>query len=162
MTYKKVYFPTIPLQEMITRPGGITREQALEAATTNVRAISGEGDTSIEAAIQALEAIIGAARAGLSAQQLRVILSQGDQIVTLAGTFGYEALDRATRGLCDIADGLLQAGMGDVAPVAVHVRAMRLFSPLCAAPAPEESRRILAELAKVAAHYNFASLEKAE
>jgi hypothetical protein len=52
----------------------------------------------------------------------------------------------------------LRAGRRDAAPVAVHVRAMRLFSPLCAAPPAGETARVLEELAKVAAFYDFAPL----
>jgi len=158
MSSVKVHFPVLPLQEAVSRPGGITRENALEAAQQNVREISGEADQTIEATIQALEAIVAKGMRGLSTDQLREILSHADQIVTLAGTFSYTSLDRATRGLCDVTDGLMQAGKTDAAPVAVHVRAMHLFSPLCTMPGPEESERILAELAKVASHYGYAPL----
>ncbi len=160
MSIKKIHFPTIPLQEMIARQGGIARDQAIDAAMANVKSISGEGDQIIEVTIQALEALVaGVHGEALSPDQLREILVQADQIVTMAGTFGYGTLDKATRGLCDIADGLMHAGMGDVAPVAVHIRAMRLFSPFCAAPQADVSDHILDELAKVAAHYNFPSLD---
>jgi len=158
MSSVKVHFPVLPLQEAVSRPGGITRENALEDAQKNLLEISGEADQTIETTIQALEGIVAKGMRGLSPDQLREILSHADQIVTLAGTFNYVALDRATRGLCDVADGLMQAGKTDAAPVAVHIRAMHLFSPLCTAPSPEESSRILAELAKVAAHYGYAPL----
>lgn len=127
---KKVFFPDIRLQEMLSRPGGIAREQALEAAVANLREISGESDAIIEAAIMAIEAIAGEARASrLTPGQMREILEQADQIVTLAGTFGYTALDRAARALCDVTDGLLRAGLPDAAPIHVHVRALRMFAP---------------------------------
>jgi hypothetical protein len=155
----KVHFPNLPLQEAVARSGGITRENAVEAALENVRAISAEGDATIEAAIQTLEAIVGAAVKGqLGPDQLRAVLELADQIVNMAGTFHYEILDQASRSLCDIADGLLREGRSEAAPVAVHVRAMRLFSPLGAAPPAEAGKHILAELAKVAAFYNFAPL----
>ena len=158
MSSVKVHFPVLPLQEAVSKPGGITRENALEAAQSNLKEISGEADQTIEATIQTLEAIVAKGMCGLSPEQLREILSHADQIVTLAGTFSYTALDCATRGLCDVTDGLMQAGKGDAAPVAVHVRAMHLFSPLCTVPGPEESGRILAELTKVATHYGYAPL----
>ena len=158
MSSLKVHFPLLPLQEAVSKPGGITRENALEAAQQNLREVSGEADQTIETTIQTLEGIVAKNMRGLSPEQLREILSLADQIVTMAGTFNYMSLDRATRGLCDVADGQLQAGKGDAAPVAVHVRAMHLFSPLCAVPGPEESERILAELAKVASHYGYAPL----
>jgi len=154
----KVHFPTLPLQVAVARAGGITRENAVEAALENLREISGEGNISIESAIAALESLVKAAGTGFTGEQLRVVLDQADQIVNMAGTFGYEALDRASRSLCDIADGLLREGRGDLAPVAVHVRAMRLFSPMGTMPLPDECQRILAELSKVTAYYNFTPL----
>ena len=155
----KVHFPSLPLQESIAKGGGITRENAVAAALENVRAISGEGDATIDASIKALEALVGAAVAGhLAQEQMRAVLEQADQVVNLAGTFSYESLDRASRSLCDIADGLLREGRSEVAPVAVHVRAMRLFSPLGAVLPAEASAHILAELSKVAAFYKFAPL----
>lgn len=156
----KIHFPTLSLQESLTLGGGITREQAVEAALENMRAISGEGDANIEAAIRALEAIIESVAHGqISVTQLHTVLDQADQVVTMAGTFQYEALDRASRSLCDTADGLLREGRLEVAPLAVHVRAMRLFSPLNGAPQPEVCAHILTELGKVTAHYNFARLD---
>jgi len=53
----KVLFPKIRLQEMLNRPGGISREDALSGAMENVRSISGEGDQQIEDAIVKIEAI---------------------------------------------------------------------------------------------------------
>jgi hypothetical protein len=151
----KVHFPLLPLQDAITLPGGITRDCAVAAAQENLRAINGEVDMGIESAIQALEVIVGSAVEGcLAPDQLRAVLDQADQVVNIAGTFGYETLDQASRGLCDIADGLLREGRNVLAPVAVHVRAMRLFSPLRAALPAEDAARILAELHRVAAHYN--------
>lgn len=158
----KVYFPTLPLQEAVAKGGGITRENAVAAAQENIQAMSGEANYNIESAIQALDAIVkGAAGGKLAPEQLRTVLEQADQVVMMAGTFNYAALDRASRSLCDIADGLLREGRFEAAPVAVHVRAMRLFSPLCTLPPPEECERILSELAKVAAYYNFKPLSSA-
>ena len=154
----KVHFPTLPLQVAVAKGGGITRENAVEAALENLREISGEGNASIESTIVALESLVKSAGAGLSAEQLRSVLDQADQVVNMAGTFAYDSLDRASRSLCDIADGLLREGRGDIAPVAVHVRAMRLFSPMGAMPLPDEAERILSELAKVMAYYNFTPL----
>lgn len=153
---KKVYFPKIKLQEKLNTPGGIGRDQALEAAITNLREISGEGDGIIEAAIVAIEAIAASAQKGqLTPQQMREILEQADQVVTLAGTFGYTALDRAARALCDITDGLLSAGLSDAAPIHVHVRALRMFAPSRAQLPQEATAQVLAELEKIMVFYNF-------
>jgi hypothetical protein len=153
---KKVFFPKIRLQEMLNRPGGIAREQALEMAMTNLREISGESDAIIEAAIAAIEAIANQAKANrLAPEQMREILEQADQVVTLAGTFGYTALDRAARALCDICDGLLRAGLPDAAPIHVHVRALRMFAPSGVQLGKEAAAQVLSELEKIMVFYDF-------
>ena len=97
MSRVTVHFPTLPLQEAASHPGGITRENAVEAAQENLRAISGEGDATIETAITALEAIVGQAAAGrLTPELLRAVLNEADQVVNMAGTFGYAALAYAS------------------------------------------------------------------
>jgi hypothetical protein len=155
----KVLFPKIRLQEMLNRPGGISREDALSGAIENIRSISGEGDQQIEDAIVKIEAIaISVAKAQFSPQELKAVLELADHIVTLAGTFGYSSLDRTTKGLCDIADGLLQTGRGDAAPVLVHVRAVRLFAPSASALSEEEANKVLAELEKIKKFYKFSGL----
>jgi hypothetical protein len=158
----KVLFPKIRLQEMLNRPGGISREDALLGAMENVRSISGEGDQQIEDAIVKIEAIaISRAKSQFSPEDLKAVLILADQIVTLAGTFGYSSLDRATKNLCDMADGLLHADRGEAAPILVHVRAVRLFAPSATALGEEESQKVLAELEKIKMFYNFAALSSA-
>ncbi len=60
---------------------------------------------------------------------MTAILKHADQVVTLSGMFGYSALDTAARSLCDVADGMLRAGVWDRAPIAVHVQTMHLLVP---------------------------------
>lgn len=155
----KVYFPKIRLQELLGRPGGMSREDALEAALENVRSISGEGDQLIEEAIAKIESISAAHQNNsLSKAQLTEVLNQADQIVTLAGTFGYVALDRATRALCDIADGLLRNDMDHAAPILVHAKALRFFAPSGTSRSEAEAIGILSELGKIRAYYRFQAL----
>jgi hypothetical protein len=154
----KVLFPKIKLQELLARPGGIARGEAVEAAISNLSSIREEGDTAIEAAIAQIEKIASGVRADyLSHEEMRAILLQADQIVTFAGTFGYSALDQATRDLCDVTDGLIRSGLHTAEPVLVHVKAIRMFAP-SSTPVPEPvANQVLAELAKVKAHYDFLS-----
>jgi hypothetical protein len=158
----KVLFPKLRLQEMLNRPGGISREEALSAALENVRSISGEGDQQIEDAIVKIEAIaISPGKSQFLPEDLKAILELADQIVTLAGTFGYSSLDRATKNLCDMADGLLHTDRGEAAPILVHIRAVRLFAPSASALSEEEAQKVLAELEKIKKFYNFAGLASA-
>ncbi len=156
---KKVYFPKIRLQEMLNRPGGISRDQALEGAISNLDDMKGEGNIIIENAIAAIEALSAQVNGGkLAPEVMKEILEQADQVVTLAGTFAYVALDRAARGLCDITDGLMQAGKGDAAPVLVHVRALRMFAPRSIPLGKEASDQVLAELEKIMVFYDLRPL----
>jgi hypothetical protein len=89
---------------------------------------------------------------------MRAVLRHADQIVTLAGTFCYPALDAAAKSLCDVADGLLRAGMCNRGPVAVHVQTLHLLAPGNMTLSPEHAEKMLAELAKVVDHFAFDSL----
>ena len=151
-TYKKVYFPKLRLTEKVMAAGGITREDGIAAAVANVQSISAEGDAVMVASIQAIEKLV--VKAGkMETATLNEILVHADQVITLAGTFGYDYLDRATRSLCDTIECLLAANMSDLAPVAVHADAMRLFAPKKGGPEGAAAEGVLAELARVQAHY---------
>lgn len=155
----KVYFPKIRLTQMLARPGGLTRDEAMSAAISNVREISGEGDREIENSIVAIEKIATTAGPTISKEHLTRILEEADQIVTLAGIFNYAWLNVATRKLCDIADGLLQAGLNDIAPILVHVRAIRFFAPSSTTLDDAQAKLVLSELEKVHTHYKFRAID---
>lgn len=156
---KKIHFPKTRLQQLLLRPGGITRDQAVQAAVSNMRAECGDSIAELSNAIAAISAVAARASNGrLSSADMETILEQGDHIVSLAGTFEYEHLDRAARALCDITHGLLRVGCGDAAPIHVHVMALQLFSPAAAMPSEAEAERVLRELDAVMAHYQFMPL----
>jgi hypothetical protein len=150
---KKIYFPKIRLTELVMKPGGMTRDDAVAAAVRNVQSISGEGDLVMIASIQALEKIVTGCGGKLDAAALVAVLAHADQIITLSGTFGYDALDRATRSLCDTVESLQASKSDALAPVAVHVDAMRLFAPGKTGPDGPATEAMLAELARVQAYY---------
>ena len=60
---------------------------------------------------------------------MRQLLPICDQLVTLAGTFGYVSLDKAARSLCDLLDGLLNQGKDDLASIRAHVQTIQMFAP---------------------------------
>ena len=155
----KTSFPRTRLSQLAARSGGIAREQAVEAAMESVESLRGEGDEAIKSSIAAIEAIMKHARNGhLPTERIQGILPYADQIVTLAATFGYESLAKVMRSLCDVADGLVRAGLRDVAPIAVHVQSMQLLIPGSTALSAEQVEVVLGELGKVLAHYNFGSI----
>jgi hypothetical protein len=154
---KKIFFPTTRLSELAARPGGMTRDESVAAATKSIEMYRARADEEMASAIAAMAAIACVPHVGnlLSVGEMRNVLRHADQIVTLAGTFGYDALDRATRSLCDVAGRLMDDGPTDMAPVAVHVQAMQLLAPGSAALNEMEREKVLAELAKVLTHFGL-------
>jgi hypothetical protein len=153
------YFPETRLSQLAARPGGIMRDIAVENATKDLESMRGEGDTAIAVLMTDIEAVLSGAKGGrFTIDQMQAILRAADQIVTLAGTFGYETLGRVMKSLCDITDGLIRSGQRDMAPVAVHVRSMRLVAPGGTQLSAEETETVLTELAKVLAHYKFSTI----
>jgi hypothetical protein len=147
------------LAEAAARGGGIARDEAIAGATESLESMRGEGDAEIGITMSAIESIVRKAHHGrISPSDMNTILHHADQLVTLSGTFGYGALDKVMRSMCDVADGLLEAGLDDAAPIVVHVQSMRLMAPGTSMLSQEEIDRMLAELAKIKKHYNFGSL----
>ena len=58
-------------------------------------------------------------------------------------------------------DGIMRAGLHDIAPILVHVQAIRMMSPRSAALAPEAVEKVLAELTRVLTHFNFSPISDA-
>jgi hypothetical protein len=157
----KTFFPQTRLAELAARPGGVLRSDAIESAQKNIESLRGEADATLLKSIAAVQKIAyGMKRGELSEEEMHSILKLADQIVTLAGTFGYSALDRVVRSLCDLTDGLLRAGLRDAAPILVHVQSIQLIAPGSPQRSPEDIEKIHAELAKVIAHYRFESLAR--
>jgi hypothetical protein len=156
---KKIHFPTTRLAELAARPGGVTRTTALEEAAKSVQSMLDIGLETTNYAMTSIEAIAYAAKNGrLETEGMQNVLRQADHIVTMAATFGFAGLEEAAKSLCDVADGLLSRGLSDAAPVIVHVQSMRLMMPGGAELGEAEVAYILAELAKVRLHYEFARL----
>lgn len=157
------FFPETKLAKLAARPGGIMRDIAIENAMEALEAMRGEGNEAIKSGMDAIEKVVNSAQANkLPAEQIKEILVYSDQLVTLAGTFGYQAFSRCMKSLCDVADGLLTAHREDAAPISVHVRTMRLLAPGSSALSPEHVEVVLGELAKILTHYDFSPLGNAD
>ncbi|HTW36234.1 MAG TPA: hypothetical protein VMD53_16555 [Rhizomicrobium sp.] len=155
------HFPETRLAKLAARPGGLMRDIAIENAMKSIESMRGEGDEAIKREMDEIDKIMaGMQKNRLPADQLKMVLHRADLIVTLAATFGYEPLARCMRSLCDVADGLLHNGLDDGAPVAVHVRSMRLLAPGSAVLSPPQVEVVLGELAKILTHYDFSPISK--
>lgn len=156
---KKVHFPKTRLSELAARSGGVTRDKAVEEALKSIDNLRDHAIATIDSATQDIQAIVYSAKDGtIAADDMQKILRGADSIVTMAATFGMSALENIGKSLCDVTAGLIAGDMGDMAPIAVHVQAIRLAAPNKPEIAEAEAARVLGELGKVRAHYGFASL----
>jgi hypothetical protein len=156
---KMIHFPVTRLTELVSRNGGIMRDNAVEEAKKNIESLRDLALEAIEGALAAIEQTIYASRRKhLSPAETKDILAQADHIVTMCATFELGTLESAAKSLCDVADGLLTRGTNEAAPIIVHVQTMRLLAPGSAPLDAEQTQFLLAELARVAAHFQFAPL----
>jgi hypothetical protein len=154
------HFPKTRLSQLIGRLGGVSRSDGVEEAKKHLESMREKADDVIRGSLASLETIIFHPQlpSTYSPAQMQEILCLADQIVTLAGTFDYVALDKATRSLCDVTDGLVRTKRNDVASIHVHLRAMQMLAPGTVALPPDHVDMLLSELAKIMAHHGFDKL----
>jgi hypothetical protein len=148
---------TIPVQNrlraLLDAPGGVSREEALGSATQNVEMLRSEFVDAIPHEIAALEDMLYAAgKKHVGKDELDAMLRRAGQLLTLSGTFGFDLLDRVVKRFCDLAIGMLEKNIDTAAPVAVHLRAMRLVCPGNAELGTEDAENMLKNLERVHAH----------
>jgi hypothetical protein len=157
----RTYFPQTRLAELAARPGGIARSDAIEGALKSIEGMRADADSTITKSIAAIATVVYSARAGqLTELEIYKVLRLADQIVTLSGTFCYGPLDRVSRKLCDLTDGLIRSRQYLAAPIAVFIQSLQLLSPGIDTLGEAEIEKIEAELAKVLDHFGFQSLAK--
>jgi hypothetical protein len=151
------HFPKSRLSLLIGRLGGISREEAVEAATKELQDMRPESDNAILSSIVQLENIVTGTTKHGDTVPIGELLPLCDQIVTLAGTFGYGALDKAARSLCDLLDGPLNPDKSTLASIRVHVQTMRLFAPGAEQLGEKQIEDMLFELARLLDHHGCAT-----
>lgn len=147
------------LRQLLYAPGGVSREEALGAATQNVEMLRSDFVAAIPVEIAALEQMLTPGKQAVSADELDVMLRRAGQLLTLSGTFGFDLLDRVVKRFCDLAMGMKEKGIDKTAPVAVHLRAMRLVCPGGPELSAEEARHMLQSLERVHAHLGIKHLD---
>lgn len=145
------------LRQLLYAPGGVSREEALGAATQNVEMLREEFVGAIPLEIAALEEILNAAaKRTISKDELDAMLRRAGQLLTLSGTFGFDLLDRVVKRFCDLAMGMVENNIDKTAPIAVHLRAMRLVCPGNPELSAAEADHMLKSLEHVHAHLGIA------
>jgi chemotaxis protein histidine kinase CheA len=141
------------LGQMLRKPGGVSRTEAVTAAVQNVDTLREEFVAAIPQEIAALEEMLAAAgRKHVSKDDLDAMLRRAGNLLTLSGTFGFTLLDQVVKRFCDLAVGMMEQGLDQGAAVAVHLRTMRLVCPGGAELSSFEAGHVLDSLEQVHAH----------
>jgi hypothetical protein len=140
------------LRALLYAPGGVSRDDALGTARQNVESLRRDFVKAIPAEIAALESMLDPDKQSITKDELEAMLRRAGQILTLSGTFGFGMLDLVVKRFCDLVLGMLDKNIDKVAPVAVHLRAMRLVCPGGLALNAMEAERMLKSLDDVQEH----------
>lgn len=147
------------LGQLLRMPGGVGREEAVQAAGKAVETLRDEYVNAIPNEIGALEAMVPAGAGKISAKDLDAMLNRAGRLLTLSGTFGYDLLDQVVKRFCDLANGMIEKDIDDIAAVDVHLRAMRLVCPGAPELGEDAADHMLSGLAKVHAHYGIKKMQ---
>lgn len=151
----RMFFAPSRLAKLVRLPGGKPRDAAIADANRNIEAQKQFLTEGIREAALSIEAVVlGVEGPVISSPHSEIVLRHCDRIIGLAGTLGLASLEAAARSLCDLIACLAHSGEIAKAPVAVHVQALHRLSERPAEFAPEEERVLLAQLARLLAHYD--------
>jgi len=139
------------LELMVTRPGGIRRDEAIAEANRRVEAMRGPSMEVVHTLIETLDGVFGDAALATS-RRLAEMRRIAGQIITLSETFGLAHLAEATKRLCDLTSALLDREKDNREVLKIHVRAVRMFSPKQNSLAEDASRAVLDELTLLLRH----------
>jgi hypothetical protein len=143
------------LGEALSKPGGISRDEAVKEAQILIEELREDCEKAVPVEITRLEQMVAAAGSQITARQIAEIIDQVDPLLTLSGTFGSETLDAVVKRFCDLCVGMLEKGITTTAPLVVHIQAMRLVFKTEMNDA--ESEAVLGELSRIHDHYGIES-----
>ena len=100
-------------------------------------------------------------RTTITKDELEAMLRRAGQILTLSGTFGFGLLDDVVKRFCDLAMGMIDKNIEQTAPVAVHLRAMRLVCPGGGmGVSDQDAENMLKSLERVHAHLGISRVNQ--
>lgn len=152
MSVIRRFSPVNRLAALIHAPGGLKTGEAVEAAERNLESVRGEAMARLDAVIAELETLA----AGGGAADIERMYSLSNEIVGVAGVFGYGPMGDAAYSLCELLDHLRTQGGWSAEGVAVHLQTLRLLrsaggpgaDPKACAAILEGLRKVSARLAK--------------
>ena len=149
----KKFFPNNRIEELVRRPGGVSREQALTKATAAVASLREESIADVAKSIATIGKFVENGRTTpLNRSQMRTILWHCDRIIVLAGTYDLEFLAGVAMRFCDLLGRFVETGEGDLEAVAVFLRSLRLAAPPSPPLDEHHKDEVLRELSRILIH----------
>lgn len=153
MSAVKYSWPENRLRALLTRPGGMTREEALAGAAEQLEECRPEAAMMAAEALAEIESIIANASSGeLSRDQVYAVLQHTERLSSIAATFDWKPMARVTSSLGELGMSFLDAPQRPAHPIAVHVRAARWAADNMAL-SEEQAAPVLDGLLKVVARF---------
>lgn len=134
------------LAKLVQKPGGKRIADALAAADAGVQSLSEEGLAELDRLIAAVAAAV---RGELAPGPLGKVYDQANEIVGIAGLFGFSEVGKAAFSLCDLLDRTEGGARCDRRALQVHADTLLLLR-LRDGAADEQTAEILEGLRRVA------------
>ena len=135
------------LAAKINQPGGMTEEEAIEAATANLESVRGRTEHELNATLQQIRAIGQALQVPPDPASVRELYSLSNSVVGIAGVYGMSGLSAVAYSLCDLVDRLRTAKMWNAASVQIHIDSLLLMQG--DGPGREQEQQIQQALRKL-------------
>lgn len=114
------------LSRLVHQPGGVTMDEAVQAADANLETIREKVVAEIEAIVERMQAVGTILRTGPDERALEELYTLANSVVGMAGVFGMAALGQVSYSLCDLVDRMRTRKKWDGAAMQVHMDSLRL------------------------------------
>jgi hypothetical protein len=123
----RIFFVDTRFQKMARRPGGVSRDAAIEAAQSAIEEIQPEVDNGLERELQELAKLIQSAQAGAPEDNwIEVASFQSRQIHDVGTTIGAELVTFIAESLCDLLDSIQAGASCNMESIVLHLNALMM------------------------------------
>ena len=136
------------LARELKRPGGLTLEEAVQAADAKLETIRGPVTADVHAKLDRIQALGGELLANRDDAAADALYALSNAVASTAGTFGLQAVGDVAFSLCELLDRWRTAQRWDRSALKVHLDSLRLLRTDRALTAQQQSA-IVAALARV-------------
>jgi hypothetical protein len=115
------------LADKIHQPGGMTEEEAVEAATANLESVRERTEHQLDVTLQQIRAIGHGLQSPPDPAAVRELYSLSNSVVGIAGVYGMSGMSAVAYSLCDLVDRLRTVKTWNAASVRIHIDSLLLM-----------------------------------